>query len=298
MNGISYPSANQTNKQSVYLRRLIISAVFLSIALTLRTLTSMYIPLFGENAMRINIGGIFSIMPSILFGPFFGGITSGLSDFIGFQLRPSGQYLPLTTVFVACGGVIRGGLWLILRNRNPRIMRNIIIGFATVLFLFGATNTIMLHRDNITPYTLENYDIADNMSFSFISRFVITRSQSTATPATTLRTTTISVGIAPIIAGAFGYLLVFIDFFMSRKLLQYSIMPLLLAMLTSSILVNTANTILLRATLFPSWQLLPFYMVWLPRVLQTIITTTIYAYFVAFLLNLCKAQKEFNSLIV
>jgi len=296
MNSISYPSTNKTNKQSIYLRRLIISAVFLSIALTLRTLTSLYIPLFGENAMRINIGGIFSIMPSILFGPFFGGLTSGLSDFIGFQLRPSGQYLFLHTLFVAGGGAIRGGLWLFLRNKNPRIIRNIIITFATVLVLFGSTNIIMLHRDNITPYSLENYDISDNIYF--MSRFIITRSQNAANPATMFRTTTVSVGIAPIVAGVFGYLLVIIDFFISKKLLQYSIMPLLLAMLTSSIIVNTLNTILFRATIFPAWQLLPFFVVWLPRVLQTIITTTIYSYFVAFLLNLCKAQKEFNSLVV
>jgi len=275
--------------------------MFLGMALTLRTFFSMYVPLFGENAMRINIGGIFSIMPSILFGPIFGGLTSGLSDFIGFMLRPSGQYLPFMTLIVALGGFIRGVLWLLLRGRNVYLLRFSVGLVALFFILFGAYNWNRLHFDGITNHYMYYFSDGgrniDTSEMATISRWLIVRSQDTVNPATTLSTMITSVTRAPIVAGAFGFLLIVIDLFMSIKLLKNnensntkstSIMPLLLAMLIASVIVSTFNTLLLRATIFTSWQLLPFVVVWLPRVFQTIVTTTIYAYFVAFLLGICK----------
>lgn len=57
------------NAVSGSVRRITISAVFLSLSLVLKTTLTFDLPLFGQNGMRIGISGIFSILPALLFGP-------------------------------------------------------------------------------------------------------------------------------------------------------------------------------------------------------------------------------------
>ena len=73
-------------KASSSLRRMAVSALFLSIALVLKTFFSFQIPLFGQNGMSVGISGVFSMMPSLLFGPFYGAAVSGLSDLLGYLI--------------------------------------------------------------------------------------------------------------------------------------------------------------------------------------------------------------------
>ena len=100
MNGVSFS-----------VRRITISAVLLSISLVLKTTLTFDFPLFGQNGLRIGISGIFSILPAFLFGPVYGAAVSGLSDFLGYLIKPVGAYLPLLTVTAAAGGFLRGLLW-------------------------------------------------------------------------------------------------------------------------------------------------------------------------------------------
>ncbi|MCL2337942.1 MAG: ECF transporter S component, partial [Firmicutes bacterium] len=113
----------QLTKSSLYVRRITISAVFLSISLVLKTAFSFYIPIFGQNGMSVGLSGIFSMMPSILFGPVYGAVVAGLSDLMGYLIKPTGSYLPLMTLIVAAGGFIRGVLWQVLRDRSSRNIR-------------------------------------------------------------------------------------------------------------------------------------------------------------------------------
>lgn len=93
------------NAVSGSVRRITISAVFLSLSLVLKTTLTFDLPLFGQNGMRIGISGIFSILPALLFGPGYGAAVSGLSDFLGFLIKPTGGYLPLLTISAAAGGL-------------------------------------------------------------------------------------------------------------------------------------------------------------------------------------------------
>lgn len=79
MNGVSFS-----------VRRITISAVFLSISLVLKTTLTFDLPLFGQNGLRIGISGVFSILPALLFGPVYGAAVSGLSDFLGYLIKPVG----------------------------------------------------------------------------------------------------------------------------------------------------------------------------------------------------------------
>ncbi|MCL2528677.1 MAG: ECF transporter S component, partial [Defluviitaleaceae bacterium] len=67
----------------LHLRRLVATGVFLAISLLLRMTTAGYITLFGAQGARVGIHGVFTIMPALLFGPWYGAIASGLGDFIG-----------------------------------------------------------------------------------------------------------------------------------------------------------------------------------------------------------------------
>jgi hypothetical protein len=54
----------------------------------------------------------------------------------------------------------------------------------------------------------------------------------------------------------------------------------------------------MRQTVMTAWQVLPFVVVWLPRVLQSIATTTIInVYFVALLLGICEKQPHIKRLL-
>ena len=283
----------KNNKFAINLRRLIVTAVFLSIYLIVRQFFSFYIPLFGATGMRVGVATIFSIMPAFLFGPIWGALATGLGDVLGFMMRPMGAYLPLMTVIAAGRGFLCGLLWLWLRNRDAKKIRMAVLFVASVLIAFGVGNMLMLRADGITPYF---YHGVDSSGMYFISQWLVVRTAAVSDPAGMLSEMITTVTWGPIGAGIFGLVLVGIDYLLSAKLKgDYkelnSIMPLLIAMLVSAWMQNTLNTILLRETIIPAWKLLPFVVVWLPRIIIATVAAMLHSYFVAFLLGVFKRQK-------
>lgn len=108
------------------------------------------LPLFGQNGMRIGISGIFSILPALLFGPGYGAAVSGLSDFLGFLIKPTGGYLPLLTISAAAGGFLRGFLWEILKKKEDKRMRLLIAAVSGVLLVLGLGSALMM-GEGMTP---------------------------------------------------------------------------------------------------------------------------------------------------
>ena len=70
-------------QSSLSIRRIAVSALLMSVALVLNTFFTIYLPLFGENGVSVGISGIFSMLPSVLFGPGYGAAVSGLNDLLG-----------------------------------------------------------------------------------------------------------------------------------------------------------------------------------------------------------------------
>ena len=252
------------SKSSLHTRRIAIAAILLSIALVLRLLLSFYIPLFGENGMRVSVGMIFAIMPAILFGPVYGAIVAGLFDLMGFLLRPVGAFMPLITLSVVIGGFLRGWLWLVLKNRSRRVMRLMLLAFALLLLAFGVSN-LFFRMDlfaDIDPQT---------------------------------------VTVFPIGAAVFGLALLGADLLLSKWLAKRGdvsrILPLLITIMIAGLTSTTITTVVLREILFPAWQLLPFWVVWVPRMLEAIVTNTVFVYFVALLLGLFERQERLKELV-
>ncbi len=281
-------------KSSFYVRRITISAVFLSISLVLKMTFSFYLPIFGENGIRVGISDIFSIMPSILFGPVYGAIVCGLSDLFGYLLKPVGTYIPLLTLVAAAGGFIRGGLWAVLRNQSDTKMRTVIAVSSALLLLAGICNIAFLRADGVHRdfyNQVQTKDIqTDNMHL--VSKMLITGTIGTKDPAGTLAAYITFVTSGMIGSAILGILLLAADFFLSKKLLNDArkgqIAHLLVVLISSGLFVTTLNTVVLRETIFTAWKVLPFSVVWFPRIVKEILSNTVYAYFTAMLLGVCK----------
>ena len=319
-------------KTSLRTRRLVVAALFLCLALVMRLAFSTYLPLFGESGMRLSVHTIFSAMPAILFGPVYGGLVSGLSDFLGWVLRPSGAWLPQLTATAVLGGVLRGVLWWLLRNRNENIMRGCVAFCAVGLLAFGLFHTYAFHADGIDAHFYEAvpplaaedaslaeaaqtrvqraaanarnraaFAVAETTPMHGISRMAVTRAIHAANPPGPLGEFILFSTTAMVAIGALLLLLLALDFFFAFvvkwKSRHVKFMPLVVAMLVPAVVVSTLNTWVLRETIFPAWQLFPFVMVWLPRVVQAIATTVPVLFIMAFLLGIVANQPHLRMLI-
>lgn len=285
------------NKSSLYVRRITISAVFLSISLVLKTAFSFYIPVFGQNGLRVGISGVFSIMPSILFGPVYGAVVSGLADLLGYLIKPVGTYIPLMTLVVAAGGFLRGVLWRTLSKRDSKRMRLLMAALSVLLLLTGIGNIVIISSDGIDKdfYSHVQKENINTDNMHLVSKLLVTRTIDTKDPAGNIAShiTFLTAGI--IGSAALGLLLLSADLLLSSKL-HYDkhkgkIPQLLIAMVGSGLMVTTLNTIVLRETIFTAWKLLPFTVVWLPRVIEELLSNTVKAYFVAILLGIYRQQS-------
>ena len=322
------------NKSQIRLRRFVASAMFLSIALVLRTFFSFYIPIFGETGLRVGIHGIFAIMPAILFGPVYGMLVAGLSDLLGHFIRPSGAWLFQITIIAAFGGLLRGLIWRGLCNKDVRVMRGIVTASVILFVSFGAINTAIFRSDNLYAnffdkldreymaalldtfdesalydYQYETLGVSD---LNIMSRIVVTRSLIPVTSNIDLLNERLVTGnknisantriftVVPMGIAAFGFILLIFDFILSRKMEKKNsvcIFPLIFSIILSAAFINTFNTIILRQVVFTSWQEVSFFVVWLPRILPALVISSVNVYLAVFLYNLSLKQKYIQNII-
>jgi len=291
---------NTVNVAGVRLRRLVTSAMFLGIALMIRTYFTIYIPMLGGTS-RVGVVGIFSIPPSILFGPFFGGMVTGLLDLIGFMLRPSGPFLYQMTLVALTAGFLRGCLWMYFKNKSIKVLR-IILGFFTLFtFTFAILSIISVMRDNLSAdffndvTSLYEHEIGH---LSIISRFLVERSAGAANPGNFLTERIFDFTTLPLLIGSVSLVILFVDIIFAKKIfkeksewLPASILPLLITIVLTAVYINTLNTVILREVAVPAWRELPFFFIWLPRVIPAILNAVVESVFVAILLQVAFRQK-------
>ncbi len=283
-----HASSLRMTRASAHLRKIVVSALFLSLALLTGAIFSVNLPLFGENGMRVGISGVFSIMPSILFGPLYGGIVSGLSDVLGYLVKPSGAYMPLLTLTAFAGAFLRGLLWGMLRRADERKLRVAVVALAVLAAFAGAYNLFALSADGVDASFYESAGApADLSGMRWISRLLIERTQATSNPGGNLATYIGYTTVGFLGFAAFGLAICAVDWALKRFFLKEraatGTVAILLAMMLSGLAVTTVNTEILRRTVFESWKLMPFTVVWLPRAIEEIVMNTVKCYFVALL---------------
>ena len=288
-------------KASSSLRRMAVSALFLSIALVLKTFFSFQIPLFGQNGMSVGISGVFSMMPSLLFGPFYGAAVSGLSDLLGYLIKPTGAFMPLLTLTAALSGFLRGLSYRGLRRRSDRGLRWAVILLSVLLLAAGLASVIMLRMDGIDAGYYQQVDPqqAKEAALSPIGRMLVTRTADTKDPGGNLATYLISVTAGPLGCAALGFLLLLADW-LARRLLPNSgragVLAMLLAVVGSGLVVTTINTVILRETVYASWKLLPFGVLWIPRVIEEILASAVKVCFMAALMEVFANRPALRQL--
>jgi ECF transporter S component (folate family) len=358
------------SKTSLHTRRIVVSALFLALALLFRTFRQD-IPLMGESGLRISIHVIFSSMPSILFGPVYGAMVAGLTDMLGHFIRPSGAWLPQLTLTAVLAGFMRGWLWILLKKRSTSVMRAVLVSTGVLFIAVGGYNLYAFRADGITrdfyrhtderraaweigqtdeqgtwweitttqteqphgerriyetvrivsrSWSIEGLRVISesendegervrraeqgDLTFSgmrWVSRMAISRSFHTlgqTIPLTEFITFTTLLMMG---SGGFLLFLILLDFLVRKILHKREPLPqtlaLVLTLMLPAILMNTVNTIILRYTVMTSWQVLPFFVVWLPRIMQSIGTTTLNLFFVIILIGLCEKQPHIRALM-
>ncbi len=129
--------------------RITLTAVFLGMALVAKSFLSFTIPVFGGSGLRVGFAGIFTAFPAFLFGPLYGGITSALSDFIGYLIKPEGAYIPLLSVTAFCGGVIKGLVWKLFKDRSVRYFKIVIAVILLVITVLSGVVWGNLKADGV-----------------------------------------------------------------------------------------------------------------------------------------------------
>jgi ECF transporter S component (folate family) len=168
------------------IRRICVTAMCIGLG-ALCKLFSLNIVIFGGSGMKIGLAGIFTTLPAILYGPFYGGAASAAADIIGCIIAPSGPYNPLYTLTAFAGGFVKGLVWRLLSHVNKKTFR--IIGTACfALFLaLGVMFYAFLGADGIngrvvaTSESVPEKGEVSSMDLSFVSRLITDRVHTTDT---------------------------------------------------------------------------------------------------------------------
>ena len=150
-------SKNQSKTRKI-IYRICLTAVFLAFAVVSKFFFSIPIPLFGVNGLRVGFAGVFTVFPAILFGPLYGGVTSGLSDIIGYLMKPEGAYIPWLTVTAFCGGCLKGLIWILIIKRKEIKFRVGVLILCVIIGGFGISTHLSLLSDGVMRSSIASQD--------------------------------------------------------------------------------------------------------------------------------------------
>ena len=280
--------------------KMVITAMMLAFALALKYF-SVTLPLMGSNGLRFGFAGIFTVFPAILFGPLYGGITSALTDLLGFFMKPSGDYNFLFTLMAFIGGFLKGLLWLLLKKTGRKFGKGAKIALAAVMcvfLVFGSAVMISLNRDGIVRGMIahtEDIPVKDEMTAKIDAkevgaptRFVgmLTSTKGTKTYQKNFATYANLSGFGIALVGLLGLAGIGLDALLDLRRKKAGkpvngndiFIKILMCMLISGLIVTTVNSkILIELYGIKA----PFLIYWLPRLAEEIIVCTLQAYIAA-----------------
>lgn len=241
------------------LKKTVQTGLIIAMALVLRQFSYM-VMMGGGTGMRISPAIFISRFPAVLFGPVYGGITSGLIDILGMIIKPEGAWIPLLTVSAIVGGVLAGFMWKLIKNANTRMLRKIIL---LIFVLIGALG-VALH---ITVLFFETSAIGEFLSSLKKISFW------------TIGFEVISIA---------GLLILVLECILRRKNSTYfgdNFIKLFSAMLTANVFVTTINTFVLMHFI-PAVAKSGFWIFYVPRLTEEVISTILQCFVMSYLLKL------------
>jgi ECF transporter S component (folate family) len=146
-------------KSKKLLESMIMTAIFTAMAVVLKSITKVTIPIMGSGGLVINFAGIFSFFPAILYGPLYGGASSALCDILGWVINPSGgAYNPAFTIVAFLGGAAKGVMWMVFTKKliNKNVIKTVLLCLFVVFLAFGTVFTVSLNNDGIISGVISN----------------------------------------------------------------------------------------------------------------------------------------------
>ena len=137
----------------------VMTAIFTAMAVVLKSITKVTVPIMGSGGLVINFAGIFSFFPAILYGPIYGGVSSALCDILGWVINPSGgAYNPVFTIVAFIGGATKGVIWMIFTKKlvNKNVMKTVLLCLFVAFLVFGTVFTVSLNSDGIIDGVISN----------------------------------------------------------------------------------------------------------------------------------------------
>ncbi len=239
-------------------QRIVQTALFIALALVVRQFSVM-IPFGGANGMRIGVSEVFTKMPALIFGPVLGGAASGLVDFLAQMIKAEGAYLwPMLAVMIL-GGVLTGVLWKVFKKLPSDKLRLGFTALCIVLLALGVFNHITLAVIKGGVWFNALNALGDKASFTTYGLYC---------------------------ASVFGFVFLAADFVFKKKSENYNddFLQLTLTVFLSDTVVTTLNTFILRFY-YSGLAKIPFWTYYIPRLVQDLISTVIFAYILSCLLK-------------
>ena len=258
-------------------RIVVFTALLTALAVTVKLLFDITIPVAGVQALRISFSGVFLRFASVVFGPAAGGTAAGLADVIKHFIKPEGAYLPPLTLTAVLNGVFVGFLWKKIKNADIGRYGAIYVIFFGLLGCWGLLNILVIKLTSGGFYLEFLRQIGSRNEFTNTTKIFIS-----------LGRIQITAGLMIISAAALATFFAF--YFIKRKknetpsdfLADY--LKILFATGIPCLLYTTVNTEILRM-----YFLLPdkaFLLLWAPRFIEEAIMVLLNAYLLMILLKM------------
>lgn len=239
---------------------LVTTAMCISISIVLRAFSIM-ITAGGVLTMRISFGAIFYVLPGLLFGPLYGAVAGGIVDILGTMIMPMGAYIPVFTLTNILAGFLPALIWKKLKDISIENLKKYYIIFFTLLTLTGIFNTLIIS-------TMHN---------SYLGKIFMVMGKKAQ-----------YLGIGFILIGVVGFALLIINNIINKHNNNYNFVynnffKLVISVGISGVIVSTLNTyFILMFT--PALAAKGFIILWIPRIVETLILTVINSYVISVLL--------------
>jgi len=243
-----------------FFRRIIQTALLIALALAVRSLSVM-ITFMGAPGMRISFAQVFSRMPALLFGPFFGGLATGIVDVLGYLIRPEGPYIPLLTLTQILDGVLIGFVFKEVKKAVTKKIQT------TLWFVFITIGVVGLFNLVISKFFAQSFIALALDSMGKRKDYMI---------------------LGLIAVSVIGLLLLLLNYVVRKRFPDSEIHKYYLKVLLTYALVGIPVTILntyILVLFVPGLSNIGFTLFLIPRLLEEIFMTVVISYITAFLLT-------------
>ncbi len=123
-------------------KRLVTCALLTALGVVLGGLLSIPAMPLGAYTLKIGLGVLPVILSGVLFGPAYGAMVGGLTDFLQAMIFPKGAYMPWFTVIGMLFGLIPGLFFL--KKQQPKFLRILLAIFTGQMVGSVILNTALL----------------------------------------------------------------------------------------------------------------------------------------------------------